>query len=489
MEDDGKGCRCFRCRCRCRRSRALSSTAVLLLATILLAIIGGRQGLAYNPWVDSGIAPHGWAKTASRLGYRPTAAEYVAVGAMNNATTTAGANGGGDGAAAPYPPWTAEGARAPFEWGQSAFFSPPTGFLMTSCAFALVNFLPHERGSVTCFESMAACRDQAPAPARNRGAKGVRVVEGNALVGFDLGWRSFQHDIINAVPTTGMGLLHPAIANNPNVTLLCAPMVCRLLSGHPLKRPMVRVDFQTGGSLCVERLHWAIVNNRPHAPSSPLSPSASSPTAESSPPPLRTTTTTTTTTPGAFPAPYNTTADTVPRGAFSALVDPYKRSIGIDPARPPGNLLVYVSRFVSSANRRVVNEQKVARALQLTAEAHGFDFYIWNKTTGNVEADVKVWAAARVVAGVHGGGLSNAAFLHPDAALIEAAPVPSGCMRFCFAAIAFSIGVSYHHFASSAPGWFICHDYRNHKPISLNPREFAAYVGGVLNATRLQDAG
>ena len=102
-----------------------------------------------------------------------------------------------------------------------------------------------------------------------------------------------------------------------------------------------------------------------------------------------------------FPEPYNTTGDTVTRGAFAALVDPYKRSIGIDPSEPPGNVFLYVSRFVSSANRRV----------------------------------------------------------------------------------------AWHAFTPADTAGFTCQDYRNHRPIALDPHAFAAYVGTVLNATRRREEG
>ena len=190
-----------------------------------------------------------------------------------------------------------------------------------------------------------------------------------------------------------------------------------------------------------------------------------------------------------FPEPYNTTGDTVTRGAFAALVDPYKRSIGIDPSEPPGNVFLYVSRFVSSANRRVVREVKVARALRAVAQRNGFEFTIWNKTTGDLRSDAKVWARARVVAGLHGGGLTNAGFLHPHATVVEATPPPSGCVRFCFAAVAFSLGVAWHAFTPADTAGFTCQDYRNHRPIALDPHAFAAYVGTVLNATRRREGG
>ena len=111
-----------------------------------------------------------------------------------------------------------------------------------------------------------------------------------------------------------------------------------------------------------------------------------------------------------------------------------------------------------------------------------FEFFIWNKTTGSIEEDAKIWSRARVVAGLHGGGLTNIAFLHPSASVIEITPQPSGCVRLCFAAIAFSLNIKYHAFAPSESTAFTCADYRNRRRIQLNGKAIARYVTSVLES-------
>ena len=67
------------------KTRGTAPPAWLLLVALLLAC-GGPDGVAesWNPWVDDGIAVHGWAKSerlpdGTKASYHPTTAEYVPV--------------------------------------------------------------------------------------------------------------------------------------------------------------------------------------------------------------------------------------------------------------------------------------------------------------------------------------------------------------------------------------------------------------------------
>ena len=427
---------------------------------LVITVAGKGFGQPLNPWVDNGIALHGWAKSGANGHpslFHPTKADYFPIDDTLHGTSSNQSSR----------TWQ---IRGNFATDFNRIFSVPKGFILTECKNALVHFMPHERGFVQCHLSMTQCQHKG-----QMGGKPPRFVHGSAIAGFDLGWRSFQHDIINALPHAGMAILHPAVAGNHNLTVLCAPLVCRILSRNK-NLTLSRVDFQKGGVLCVENLIWAIVNHRPS-----LVPSFSNADAVSD------TSITVAKSASTFPEPYNTTSDTVTHGAFTSLLNPFKVSIGIDPGKPPEKLLIYVSRFVSAGNRRIIDEKNVARAMQSVAVAHKFEFFIWNKTTGSIEEDAKIWSRARVVAGLHGGGLTNIAFLHPSASVIEITPQPSGCVRLCFAAIAFSLNIKYHAFAPSESTAFTCADYRNRRRIQLNGKAIARYVTSVLESASTED--
>jgi hypothetical protein len=81
----------------------------------------------------------------------------------------------------------------------------------------------------------------------------------------------------------------------------------------------------------------------------------------------------------------------------------------------PGNLMLYVSRG-DAAHRRLLNDAAVRSLLQ----SHGFT--VVEPSTLSFEAQVQLFAKARVIVGVHGAGLTNIVWSPPGAQVLELLP-------------------------------------------------------------------
>jgi hypothetical protein len=110
-------------------------------------------------------------------------------------------------------------------------------------------------------------------------------------------------------------------------------------------------------------------------------------------------------------------------------------------APPPRNLVLYLARSVRK--RRVVNEGELLAAVE-AALLPPYELSVL-RDPSDWRADSLLVAQAVVLLGPHGGALSNAVFLRPDAAshVVEIVNDRLGDTILCYLGLASALGVTY----------------------------------------------
>ncbi|MEO5975582.1 MAG: glycosyltransferase family 61 protein [Chryseolinea sp.] len=106
--------------------------------------------------------------------------------------------------------------------------------------------------------------------------------------------------------------------------------------------------------------------------------------------------------------------------------------------------LVYVARGDAARSRRVANEPQLIEMLK----SYGFEAYYLSSMS--VKAQVALFNSARVIVGVHGGGLSNYVFCRPGVKVLEF--YPDQYIRPIFLDVAEKRGLEYHYMVFPADG-------------------------------------
>ena len=133
-------------------------------------------------------------------------------------------------------------------------------------------------------------------------------------------------------------------------------------------------------------------------------------------------------------------------GAFDALLPPYTAAL-LDASTPARDLLVYASRNHDAfkGKRTVANESAVVAALARVAERAGLTFELFRYESP--ERSARVFAAARVVVGPHGGALANLVHCEPGTIVVEI--MPEARARLYYAGVAYAKKLRFVAFAAS----------------------------------------
>ena len=133
-------------------------------------------------------------------------------------------------------------------------------------------------------------------------------------------------------------------------------------------------------------------------------------------------------------------------GAFDALLPPYTAAL-LDASTPARDLLVYASRNHDAfkGKRTVANESAVVAALARVAERAGLTFELFRYESP--ERSARVFAAARVVVGPHGGALANLVHCEPGTIVVEI--MPEARARLYYAGLAYAKKLRFVAFAAS----------------------------------------
>ena len=115
---------------------------------------------------------------------------------------------------------------------------------------------------------------------------------------------------------------------------------------------------------------------------------------------------------------------------------------------PPGELVLEVRGETNTTTRRVVNRRQLSNFLSGVARAACLTYREVIFSALNYCGQVAAVARARILVGIHGQGLSNSIFLHPDALLVELfapnlGPVGGGSAALGHQPLALSGGMHY----------------------------------------------
>jgi capsular polysaccharide biosynthesis protein len=102
-----------------------------------------------------------------------------------------------------------------------------------------------------------------------------------------------------------------------------------------------------------------------------------------------------------------------------------RRLLHVPPARPESRSVLLISRagdqLSGERSRILLNEDELVLSLRAVAADHGLRFDRFRASEETFEQTVAKFAAAKVIIGVHGAGLSNMLFSPVDCAVVELA--------------------------------------------------------------------